>query len=1066
MIRRLPILSLALAAACTAVSPALAQSVLQVSVAAGGNVSAIAPGGSLALAAADIGQPVLANTTVRYSGAATATITGVSVTGTTEMTLLQAPSTTPINPGGTANFTVQYLSVTGNAVAAQVSIAYTENGQAGTFTFTLTGTSPRLTVSYYFAPGGALTDINSGDRITFPATNIGSIATAVVTVLNRGSAAGTLQSVTLSGPSFQLANSPAPANLPPGSQVSFNVVFSPATSGGSQGLLVLGLPKSNASFSLTGSGTTPGFSTTYTLSDGNVRTLTDGAVILFPGIDINTTTTANIEILNQGTGSGTVSTILVSGNGFRLTGVPLLPATVAAGQSLRFGIVFAPTQAGAYTGSFRIDMTGGSITSTLNASTNSSNITANYTLSDGVSHSLVDGTAITFPSVDINGTSTATIDVSNQGTGSGSVSGIFLSGAGFRLSGTPQLPATVAAGQSLRFSIVFAPTQSGSYTGSFRIDLTGRSISGTLTASTAAATMSLAYVDPDTSNVVPLSAGGTLTFPNTVVNASTTITFQVANSGAGTGSITSVTLGASSPAFQLVSLPSLPLSVPPAQQARFGVRFSPTQQQTLTATLVVVMNNQTFTINLQAQGVGPQFTYTYGSGGRAVAPGGTLTVDDTTVGQTTSVVITMNNAGSGDGVVPALAVTGTGFTITDAPAVPFTVKSGAMQHFTLSFAPTQPGPVNGRLTVGSDSFTVTGTGIGSRLIFTYTNASSVVPVTDGGVVLFPPAPVGNSQTLDFTVQNTGTSAAPLSSITLAAPSAVFALQKLPALPMNLDAGATVGFTVSFSPNNIGSLTATMRVNNSSFTLSGTGTQPAPLPSYQFQAPSGSAKPAQQPAVGLTFAAPYSLALQGTLKLNFITTVFADDPSVQFSNGSRTVNFTIPANSTKAVFDNGGTTVALQTGTTAGDIVITPSFSTSAGLDLTPTTPDTLTFTIPRAAPEMVSATISAQTLTSFTVLLSGYSTTRSVRQLDITITPKSGNQFTASHLTLDVTAASASWFQSTASQPFGGTFLIAVPFVLQNGGSTTDDLVRRLQSLSITATNDVGTSGSVTVTIP
>jgi hypothetical protein len=104
-------------------------------------------------------------------------------------------------------------------------------------------------------------------------------------------------------------------------------------------------------------------------------------------------------------------------------------------------------------------------------------------------------------------------------------------------------------------------------------------------------------------------------------------------------------------------------------------------------------------------------------------------------------------------------------------------------------------------------------------------------------------------------------------------------------------------------------------------------------------------------------------------------------------------------------------------------------------------------------------------LTSFNVILSGYSTSRELRQLDIDVAPRSGERFAATHLTIDVTAASSAWFQSTTSQPFGGSFLVAIPFVLQNG-SSTDDLVHRIQSLSITVTNGAGKSSGTSVAIP
>ena len=1163
--------------------PAAGQS-LQVSVTAGGSSAAVTPAGSVALTAGDLGQPVLAIVTVRYAGTTTATVSGVSVTGTSEMTLLLAPAfPVTLNPNGSISFTVQYLPSTGNSVAAQVSIAFLENNQASTFPFVLTGTSPRLTVSYFLAPNGALTDLNSGDRITFPGTNVGSSNTVVVQVVNRGSAAGALQTVTLSGAAFQLTGSAAPIQLPPGAQTAFNVVFTPQAAGGNQGVLVLGLTKSNASFTLIGNGTTPGLTASYTLADGNAHPLPDASIITFPSVDINGTTTATIEIANQGSGSGTVTGVTLSGTGFRLSGLPLLPATLAAGQTLRFGIVFAPTQIGSYSGAFRIDLAGMSISGTLAASTNTPNFSVSYTLADGIGHALGDGTVITFPTVDVNGnttanidivnqgpgsgtvtnitlsgsgfrltgvpvlpatltagqtlrvgivfnptqagtfsgvfrvdltgrsisgtvsastttpnfavsytladgvvhplpdgatinfpavdinaTTTATINVINQGTGSGTVTGIWLAGTGFRMTGGPLLPATVNAGQSLSFGIVFAPTQAGSYNGTFRIDLPSRSVSGTLTASTAPSKMSLGYIEPDTTNTLPLADGATLQFPKTLTGASSSITVLVINTGTGSGAINSITLGgASASAFQLLNLPSLPFSVTPSNQLRFGVRFSPQQQETFSATLVVNVNDQTFTVNLQAQGTGPQFSYTSSDGTNTAQflAGGTVTIADTSVGQTSSVSITITNNGTGDGVISAISATGQGLSLTEVPTLPLTLHPDASQRFTLNFAPSQPGTITGRLTIGTDTFTVSATAIGSRLIYTYTNAASSVPVTDSGTVIFAPTQVGKSGSLDFSVQNTGTSAATISSINTAAASAVFTLQQLPNLPLSLNPGETISFTVGFAPNNTGSLTATLRINSSSFILSGTGTQPAALPSYQFQTSTSSPQPAQQPTVGLTLAAPYPLALNGTLKLTFIPEVFTDDPAVQFASGGRTVNFTIPANSTHALFNGSTSTMALQTGTIAGNIVVTPSFAMQGGFDMTPASPETLTLTIARSAPQLLSASITAQTLTSFTVVINGYSTPRSMRQLDIQVTPRQGENFSLTHLTIDVNSAASAWFQSTTSQGFGGTFLIAVPFVLQNG-SSTDDLVHRLQSLSITATNEIGASNSVSVAIP
>jgi hypothetical protein len=949
MSKWLPTLTLALAAAFAAVTPARSQP-LQVQVTAGGATTNVAVNGSLTLASPGVGQAVFANVSVTNTGTAAATITGITLTGTPEMTLLQSTSLpTTLSQNGNIGFSVQYLPTTGATATGQVVIAYTVGGAASTFPFVLTGVTSNFTFSYAFPTGGSV-PLSAGGVIAFPSTTVGASTTAVVTVTNAGSTTSTLQTITSSGSAFQVTGSPGSIQLVPGQQASFNVVFTAQTSGAAQGSLVLGFTNSSASFTLTGTGASPNFTVTYTLADGNV-------------------------------------------------------------------------------------------------------------------HPLLNGSAITFPSVDINGTATASINILNQGTGAGSVTGILVTGAGFRGASEPALPATVAAGQGQTFQVIFNPSQAGSFNGTLSITLSGNTITSTLAGSTASPNLALEYQDPATNNIIALANGATLPFPNTLVNTVSNIAVIVANTGAGTGLLNSIALGGNSPsAFQILNQPSLPASVPPNQQLIFGVRFSPVQQQTYSATLIVNLNGQTVTINLAAQGTDYTYTWSNATGSTAVSPGGTIALGNTSLGQTSSVTVSVLNKGTANGQISTLTVSGQGLSITGSPAVPFTLAPNGSQSFTLNFAPTQPGPVvNGTLTIGTDVFFVTATGVGSFLTYSYTNSASTISVAAGGGVIFQPTAVESQSSVTFSIQNTGTSSAAISSINLAAASTVFSFQP-PTLPTNLAPGATITFTVNFVPNALGTLTATLLVNNVAFTLSGTGTQPAALPAYLFQGPSGTQAPAQQPSIGLTLSAPYPLALQGVLTLTFTSAVFANDPSIQFAAGGRTVTFTIPANSTQAVFTGGATSMPMQTGTTAGTIVITPSFATQNGFDLTPSSPASLTLTIASSAAQLTSESVTSETLTSFTVLLGGYTTTHGLTQLNIQINPKPGDTFSAANLTINVSSASSAWFQSTAAQPFGGAFLIAIPFVLSSG--STSDLVHMLQSLSITATNSIGVSSSISVPIP
>ena len=197
-------LPLALWLTCAAAPAAFGQSPLQVSVTTGGTTTPVSAGGSLTLVSTGLGQAVSAAVKVSNSGSSPVTITAVSVGGTTEIGLSSTlPLPLTLNPSDTTSFSVQYLPASGNAVTAQVSIAYSLATQASSFLFSLTGTAPRLTFTYNFPPSVTLTALNGGDTIAFPATNLGSSTAVTVNVLNAGTATGSLNAASVKGTGFQ-----------------------------------------------------------------------------------------------------------------------------------------------------------------------------------------------------------------------------------------------------------------------------------------------------------------------------------------------------------------------------------------------------------------------------------------------------------------------------------------------------------------------------------------------------------------------------------------------------------------------------------------------------------------------------------------------------------------------------------------------------------------------------------------------------------------------------------------------------------------------------------------------
>ena len=363
-------------------------------------------------------------------------------------------------------------------------------------------------------------------------------------------------------------------------------------------------------------------------------------------------------------------------------------------------------------------------------------------------------------------------------------------------------------------------------------------------------------------------------------------------------------------------------------------------------------------------------------------------------------------------------------------------------------------------------FGLSANALGSTVNYAFVINNVSNPVASGGSVIFTPAAVGGSSRLRFTMTNTGTSAATVSSVGLAAPTTVFTLSGIPALPVNLAPNATAGFDIAFTPNALGTSTAVLRVDNQTFTLSGAGNAPPPLPEIRFDGATGTQDALQQPAVGLTIASAYPLALTGSLTMAFNSDVFSNDPAVQFATGGRTVAFTIPANSTRAVFPNNQNQIRIQSGSLAGSISLTPAITTTeSGINLTPTTPPSLTLTVAAAAPRILSVALSAKTATTITLLVSGYATNRSVTSMRLQFTPTSGETVQTTDVTIPVEASFLGYYASTASAPFGSLFTVSIPLTLAGDIKNVPTVADTVQSVAVTLTNRIGTSNSQTLTL-
>ena len=571
-------------------------------------------------------------------------------------------------------------------------------------------------------------------------------------------------------------------------------------------------------------------------------------------------------------------------------------------------------------------------------------------------------------------------------------------------------------------------------------------------------------------NFVVVPTGGMVLFPDTALNSGSSVGIAISNAGSGPATITSITTSGSG--FQLQGLPLLPIVLPAGSQLSVGILFVPTTVGPQSGMLQIGLSSGAYSASLSAKGVTSFLSYqtVQGSASAPLLPNQTIMFPSTNVGGKSSIVIQFQNTASTAAVLSSIGISGVGFAFTDQPFLPATLQSQQTASVTITFTPTQPGQMAGRLFIGNDYFPLSALASGPLLQFSYLAGGATVIVPIGGVISFPPVAVGQTESIQFTSTNTGTAAASEVSIGVVNNNGVFQVSNLPSLPAQIAPNATSAVTISFSPQTTGQSSTSLLIDNQIFTLSGFASAPPALPTYHFTGAVGAQQPFQQPAIGLALDATYPITLNGSLTLTIASSSFSSDPAVQFSSGTRQVAFTIPANTLQAVFPNGSSQIRLQTGTVAGSIAITPDFvvGSTGGSDVTPANPTTLQLTIASTAPTLLTASLSARGTTSFTVTLTGYSTARSLDHLNVTLTPSAGSSLTAATATIDVSAAARAWFLSAVSQSLGGEFTLDLPFSLGNGGTVNSgtDLTKSISSVAVIGVNSLGSSNTVSVVLP
>ena len=688
---------------------------------------------------------------------------------------------------------------------------------------------------------------------------------------------------------------------------------------------------------------------------------------------------------------------------------------------------------------------------------------------------VTNGASVTFLAP-VGQSQTAQFQATYTGSGQATFSaqpGVFGSSE-FSATMTSALPATLSPGANVIVTIQFKASSAAAASAEINLPYmetlaNGASDTGTITLSLqgTAPSFVLSYAFQANQNVVPLQPGGVIPFPSTLVGSTAQAALNLTDTGSGAGAVTSVTVAGA--AFTLQGVPLLPANVAPNATLTVQVLYAPSGATSDTGQITIMFSTGSpVTIVLSGNGTLALFAFQLlnTSPPTAVSPGGTIALPDTPVGQTTSLSFRVLNSGNANGTVSSISVAGQGFTLSSPPVLPQTLAAGASLTFTITFSPTQPGALSGTLIVNSATFTLSGNGLGALLTYSYVAGGTTITLSSSNnSVVFSPVAITQSEQLSLDVKNSGTLSATISNIGVGQTSGPFTISGLPPLPVTLAANSDFHITITFTPSSLGFSNGTLLFDATSIALVGSGTAPPPLPSYSLSGPSGNSPPMTQPSISLTLASPYPVDISGTLTMT-VAGSLPSDPAVQFASGGRTVSFVIPANQTDAAFGSVGTQIGIQTGTVAGTITLTPSFATQAGnVDLTPNAPPSLQLTVASAAPALMALQLTNLSNTGFTIQVTGFATTRSLNSFAVQFTTASGFSMPSSQFSVDVSQISTLWFQSTASQTYGGQFTLSIPFSFQGSLPSGKSIVNVITSASVTMSNGTGTSNSVQATL-
>ncbi len=402
----------------------------------------------------------------------------------------------------------------------------------------------------------------------------------------------------------------------------------------------------------------------------------------------------------------------------------------------------------------------------------------------------------------------------------------------------------------------------------------------------------------------------------------------------------------------------------------------------------------------------------------------------------------VRNAGKVAAVVHTVQVAGFGFTRKDAPALPANLSPGAVLEFSVRLTPSGAGAYSAVLTVNTVAVLLRAR-VTAGPVLSLQEAHGWMPLRSADTVDFGKTEVGGSASRRFRIENPY--ADPVEVAEVAVQGEAFRLVAGFDLPRRIDAGESAVIEVVFQPPSAGTHGGRLVMNGRTFALSGAATE-APPPRPEISLDPTPPRSGQQVRLRIRLAERARSAGRGELRVEFQPAApgWPDDPAIGFlSPPGRSLPFSVERGADAGHFD-GGEEVVLQTGTTAGRLILRAELGphvTHAELVLVP-------------QPVVVDAVRVERRAGGLELYLAGFDNSRSVSQLTFTFYGSNGQVLDPGPVALDAAAEFRRYFESAT---LGGLFALRAAFPV------TGD-VAQVRAVEIEIRNSVGVTRTPRVT--